>query len=239
MPPRITECREEGCTKQPLDQAIFCLEHLNKKRRCKATRAGTKGTQRCKKPALVGLEVCERHGGSFPQPQEQSARAVVLTQMQRFVRPFEGDLNPFVAFEMEMRRTLGRIAWYDEQLALLKDADDLIWGKTKEEVVTAAEFTGTNRTYEARLHLLEEAQRWERKHFIELERIWLAAGFEREKIDLFKAQETRLLKVVIRAIKELGLDPEDDDVRGTLSRVFLDGEHQPDYLALPAPRLDE
>lgn len=234
MPARITECREDGCTKPPIDQAIFCADHLNKSRRCKATKAGSKGTLRCKKAALVGLEVCERHGGSFPQAQAQSGRAVVLTQMQRFVRPYEGDLNPFTAFEMEIRRTLGRIAWYDEQLSKLASEDDLIWGKTKEERVHAAEFTGTNTTYEARLHLLEEAQRWERKHLVELERIWLAAGFEREKLDLFKAQETRLLAVVLRAVKELGLDPNNDDVRDTLSRVFLQGEPaKPDYLALP------
>lgn len=235
MPARITECREPGCNRQPLDQAIFCGEHISKSRRCKATRAGSKGTQRCKKAAMYGLEVCATHGGSFPQAQAQSDRAVVLTQMQRFVRPFEGDLNPFTAFEMEMRRTLGRIAWYDEQLAALKDSKDLIWGLTKEERIHAAEFTGTNKTYEARLHTLEEAQRWERRHFLDLEKVWLAAGFEREKIDLFKDQEARLLKVVMRAIKALGLDPDNDDVRMTLSAVFLEGEPaMPDYLALPS-----
>lgn len=238
MPARITECRHPGCTKQPLDQAIFCGEHISQSRRCKATKASSKGTLRCKKQAMYGLEVCATHGGSLPQAKAQSERAVVLTSMQRFVRPYEGDLNPFTAFENEMRRTLGRIAWYDEQLALLKSSDDLIWGLTKEERIHAAEFTGKNKTYEARLHLLEEAQRWERKHFLDLERVWLAAGFEREKIDLFKAQEERLLKVVLKAIAALGLDPEDEDVRGTLSRVFLEGEpDKPDYLALPAPRL--
>jgi len=230
MPPRITECRHEGCTEPPLDQAIFCGTHIGMTRRCKATRAGSGKKQRCKKPALVGLEVCERHGGSFPQAQKQSGKAVALTTMQRFVRPYEGDLNPITAFEMEFRRTLGRIEWYDEQLALLNSEEDLIWGVTKEEHISAGEFPGTNTTKEARVNILEEMQRWERKHLLDLEKVWINAGLEREKLDLMRSHMGRFRQIVDRVVTALGHDPHDPETRATLAAIFAQGE-EPRHLA--------
>ena len=143
--------------------------------------------------------------------------------MQRFVRPYEGDLNPITAFEMEFRRTLGRIAWYDEQLALLASEEDLIWGRTKKERIGAGEFTGVNTTYEARVNILEEMQRWERKHLLDLEKVWINAGLEQERLSMLKAYSTRVRTYIERAFEALGLDLSDPRVLDALKHVSDEG----------------
>ena len=212
-------CRHENCNRPTLDQSLFCSEHVGAKRRCKRVRVVDGKEQRCKKQALYGLEVCERHGGRFPNSQKMSEKARTLTSMQRFVRPYEGDLDPVRAFEMEFRRCLGRIAWYDEQLAALKSEEDLIWGRTKYE--SAGGFEGSpNVVYEARINLLEEMQRWERKHLLDMEKVWIGAGLEARKLDLMRSYVDRTFELTERALVALGLDPKDRRVREVMRQVF-------------------
>lgn len=220
MKPPRTECRHEGCTQHRLEGAIYCGQHIGVAHQCKATRTRTDGTkQRCKKPALLGLDVCERHGGRFKNPQKQHQQAETYTTMQRFVRPYEGDLNPVTAFEMEFRRTLGRIAWYDEQLAALASEEDLIWGETKYE--TAGGKDGVpNHTYEARINLLEEMQRWERKHLLEMEKVWISAGLEQARLDLMRTFVDQTYALTERALRALGIDTTKPEVRQIMASVF-------------------
>lgn len=218
---RYETCQEDGCEAPPLDQAIFCGAHVGKRRRCLRVRSVEGVEQRCKKQALIGLLTCEKHGGRFPQSAAQSRRAVALTAMQRFVKPYEGVLNPISAFEGEFRRCLGRIAWYDEQLGLLASADDLIWGQTKEENIGAGEYVGTNTTYEARVNILEEMQRWERKHLLDLEKVWINAGLERERLDLLRTYAARTFDLTKQALDALDIDTDDPKVRDILARVFM------------------
>lgn len=217
------QCKDPSCEAPALDQAVYCGEHVGKRRRCKFTRSDG---LRCKKQALVGLDVCERHGGRFPQSQALSQRSVALTAMQRFVKPYEGVLNPISAFEMEFRRCLGRIQWYDEQMALLEDENDLIWGLTKHETGLSGaskdnDGTVDVRTYEARVNILEEMQRWERKHLLDLEKVWINAGLERERLDLLRTYAARTFELTKNALEALGIDTDDPKVREILAQVFM------------------
>lgn len=239
MPARITECRHEGCTTAPLDAAIFCARHIDAKRQCKATKAGSDPKIRCKKPALIGLEVCERHGGSFPQAQAQSDKAQSLATMARFTRPYEGDLNVLSAFEMEFRRTLGRIEWYDEQMMALKSAKDLIWGQTKQEVGFDGEGHKDVKTYEARANILLDLQWRERKHLLDMEKVWIGAGLEQQRLDLMKSQVARFRSLLMRALDAIGVDTTDPAILERLGSVFEEGEParpQIDVLQIEGPR---
>jgi hypothetical protein len=217
-------CSHDGCERPRLDGAIFCGEHVGVRHRCRRKRLIDGKEQRCKKQALVGLLYCEKHGGRFPQSQAQSERAIVFTAMQRFVVPYEGPLNPVGGFEMLFRMCLGKIAWYSEQIALIPDAKDLIWGVTKQENIGAGEFAGVNTTYEARVHLLEELQFRERKHLLELEKVWIGQGLERERLDLLRVYANKTFDLVKQALEALDIDTDDPKVRETLARVFLNPE---------------
>lgn len=219
---RVESCRHDGCERPPLDQAIYCGEHIGASHRCKATKPGTDGKVRCKKYALAGLDVCERHGGRFPYSKAQSQRSKALTKMQRFVKPYEGELDPVNALEGEFRRTLGRIEWLNTEIGLL-DEKDLIWGKTKHE--SAGGFEGApSTTYEARIHLYEEMLRWERKHLLEMEKLWIAAGIERERLHLMERQVAWTFNKVVEAMRLMGIDPFSQENRAILAQVF---EQQP------------
>lgn len=231
MPARDPICREPMCEREAIDKQIFCPRHISQPRRCKTTKEIDGVTKRCKNYAMSGLMVCWNHGGRFDRQQVQSKSAIVLTKMQRFVKPWEGDLDPYIAFENELRRTMGRIAWYDEQIGALADSKDLIWGLTKEERITAAEYPGTNRTYEARVNILEDLQRWERKHLLDMEKIWLQANLDEKRLTLMKAYVQLGYDKVNEALQRLGIDTKSSEVRSVLADVFLSATNAPDLVS--------
>lgn len=216
-------CRHENCEEMPPRGAIFCVEHLSTPHRCKKTRNVEGRTQRCKKTAMHGLEYCDRHGGLLPSNKAISERTKPLTAMQRFVRPYEGRLDLMDAFEAEYRRTLGRIAWYDEQLAGLKRKKDLVWGVTKYE--SAGGFEGApNRTYEARVNILEEMQRWERKHLLDLTKVGLAAGIEQQRLDMLGTYISQVQGMMQRVLEHVGLDMADPKVKEAIAILSAEDE---------------
>lgn len=215
----LTRCNDADCDRPRLDGAIFCARHIGAKRQCKATKPGSNGTIRCKKPALRGLEVCERHGGGTKKSLKVRDRAEQYVEMQRFTRPYEGDLNPYTAFTDEMRRTLGRIAWLEEKIASLVP-DDLIWGRTKVESIGAGEFTGTNTTHEARVHGWEELLWRERRHLLDLEKVWISADLDQQSLNLMKTYVTQTYELTKRALEALGHDTTKPEVRAVMAEVF-------------------
>ncbi|MGH3505249.1 MAG: hypothetical protein ACRDQA_30800, partial [Nocardioidaceae bacterium] len=137
---KVAACKEPGCDQARPKGMDFCVQHLAETRVCNGT-VRTTGKP-CERPAMRGLRVCQEHGGINPSAKRKSQRAKALTDMQKFVQP-HAKANPIGAFETEVRRALGRIAWYDDQLARLASADDLVYGLTKEEQIAAAEHPGT------------------------------------------------------------------------------------------------
>lgn len=177
--------------------------------------------ERCKSAAVTGSRVCYKHGGAVAT--KRNLRNEALTKMQKFAKPLDADdpnADFITAFEVEFRRTLGRIAWYDEQIAAL-DMDDLHFGVTKEEDISATEFSGTNITREARVSVLVEEQRKERKHLLDMEKVWIAARLDERKLDIQRAQVLMLDKALSNIIAALGKDPNDPSVRQIVRNELL------------------
>lgn len=237
---RTKICKIDGCDEPVVPGTFMCLPHSQERRRCEGRvreidpdTGEVLAERRCKKAARPGLTVCRWHGGSGPRSEAASSRTAALSAMQRFVKPYEGDLDPISAFEAEFRRTYGRIQWLEGQLGALEDERDLIWGQTKEERVNAAEFAGTNKTYEARIHVYEEMLRWERKHFLEMEKIWIKAGLEEKKLNLMRDHITYTYSKVLEAARALGFDPHEPETRDILMRLFTDHADEGGPRAIP------
>lgn len=189
--------------------------------RCKARNKRT--GEQCKAPAITGLVVCRAHGGATPNASKKAEKARAVTKMQRFVKPLaanDPEANPITAFETEFRRTLGRIRWYDDELAAL-DTEALVWGKTKSEQIGAGEFVGTNVTHEAKANAIHELQFRERQHLLAMEKIWLSAKFEQSKLDMQRSYVLQLDKVLTGVLETLGHKTDDPDVRQVVRDQLL------------------
>lgn len=213
--------------------AFLCELHIGEKRRCsgvvhtydEATGEVT-DERRCKRSAMAGLDVCLNHGGNGTLSKAVSARTPALTAMQRLVEPYEGALDPVTAFESEFRRTYGRILWLEGQLGALNDERDLIWGLSQEDTIMAAEFPGTNLKYTARIHMFEEMLRWERKHFLDLEKVWIRANLDEKKLSIMRDHINYTYTKVLEAATLLGFDSNDQVTRERLMGLFT-GDGQP------------
>lgn len=151
---------------------------------------------------------------------EVSQRTAALGAMQRFVQPYTGAIDYVSVFEEEVRRTYGRILWLEEQIAGLEDEKQLVWGITKQESIHASEFSGTNTTYEARINVFEEMLRWERKHMLELEKVWIRANLDEKKLAVMRSHIDYTYSKIIDAAKALGHDPDDPATRDVLMGLF-------------------
>lgn len=155
------------------------------------------------------------HGGATPRAKLKSERAKTLRAMQKFTTPIPVDdpeNHPLTAFETEFRRTLGRIRWYDEQLARL-DEEQLTWGKSKEEEIGASEFSGTNVTFEARANMLHELQFRERQHLVAMEKIWIGAKLDERKLEIQREYVRMLDERIVAILTALGHDVHDPAIR--------------------------
>lgn len=224
-------CKIEGCEAPRVRGAYLCNEHIGEKRRCDAQvvlrdekdeplldEQGNVRTRQCKRSARPGTTLCATHSGERGKAVAQRTQA--LTEMQKFATPYNGQIDPLSAFENEYRRTYGHIRWYEEKIGQLQSEKDLIWGLAKEEHVNATEFAGINRTYEARIHPFAEELFKERKHLVELTKIWLKAGLEERKIAVMREYMEYTYAMVNEAARALGHDPADPEVRERIMRLF-------------------
>ena len=219
-------CKIDGCEQPRVNGAFLCADHLGSKRRCEGrVRTYDEHTgevlsdRQCKRSARPGNTLCPTHSGRSEKALASAQKAQAMTAMQKFVQPYQGDLDPISAFELEFRRTYGRILWLESQIADLED-EALIWGKTKEEEVSATEFAGTNRTYEARIHVYEEMLRWERKHFLELEKVYIKANLDERRLGIMRQYLEGTYASVVALLKSLGHDTSDPEVRDKMRRMF-------------------
>jgi hypothetical protein len=227
MPRKAAPCKTPGCEVPHLPGALFCGEHLSDYRQCSETVRVTDpetgevtSERRCMRPASKGLSVCDAHGGRAPRLKAISARTDALSAMQRFVQPYEGDINPITAFEMEFRRTYGRILWLEAQIGAFEDEKMLIWGLTKQDSITASEFPGTNKTYEARIHVYEDMLRWERTHFLKLTQLWIKANLKEQELTMMRGHIEYTFKKVMDITRALGHDPTDPATHAILEAAF-------------------
>lgn len=153
----------------------------------------------------------------------KSARAKVLIGMKKFTTPIDAndwEANPINAFEMDFRRTVAHIRYFDEKMAELQETD-LVWGKTKEVEVGASEFDGTDYTYEAKMSIYYEAQMVERKHLLDLQKVWINAKLDVAKLQLEQAKIVALDSVITRSLTRLGLNSADPEVRRVIREELL------------------
>lgn len=196
------------------------FKELSDEERCHAVSKHTK--QRCRNPHMVGLTVCEKHGGLTPAAKAKSdlakAERYISGKMARFVTPIDAndiEADPVFAFEMEFRRTVARIRYLDECIAELTDNEALVWGKTKTEQIGASEFEGENITYESRMNAYVALQWQERKHLVELEKVWIGAKLDSKRLEIQARYVEMLDAAIVRILTRLGqnvLDPALRDV---------------------------
>lgn len=231
MPGRAAtrKCRFDGCDQKAVVGLWLCDQHLTARTQCtkiirRLLEDGSTIEQRCSKVARQGTILCGHHSSKRSVEIQNATRAVL--GMRTLAKPFEGDLNPLTAFEGEFRRTYGRILWLEDQIQQLS-AEELIWGKTKQEEICATEFSGTNTTYESRVHQWELMLRWERQHFLDLEKLWITAKLDQAKLNMMRDHIAYTYSKAIELARMLGFDPNSDSTREILMRLFASDQNDP------------
>lgn len=180
--------------------------------------------ERCKRPKMTGIDFCSRHGGQLPNLRAKSKMAKTLIGLEKLVTPIpidDWEANPVNSFTMEFRRTIAAIRYYDEKLAALHE-QDLFWGLTQQEIDTTGEFPGTRTTSEAKINLAEESRRWERRHLLDLQKLWINAGMQQQALQIERDKMEMFERVMNNIIVGLGRDPTDPDVRGVVRASLLE-----------------
>lgn len=208
-------CKVADCGEPRLRGAWLCAGHLGEGRQCEKVKSNG---EQCQNNARRGTTLCASHSG--PRVELAAMKAKALTRMQQFTTPYSGELDPLSAFEGEFRRTYGRILWLENEISQLED-DELIWGRTEEQVTDAGEFPGTTVTYAARIHQYEEMLRWERTHFLALEKLWIGAKLDSAKLARTQESAKRTFRKVTEMVAALGLELESPEVREALKTVFF------------------
>lgn len=188
-------------------------------------------TRGCRKPVEPGLEVCLQHGGGWPQARRKSELVKLERELDAFITPIGDDhpaADPIAALELERRKCLAKIDWLDHRIANTMGADDLDWGLTKEEQISAAEFTGTNRTYEARIPVLVEMRQREAAHLLRITDLMAKTHFQAATLELQREREKKAEELAAEYVKArldditraLGRKPTDPVVIRRLSKLF-------------------
>lgn len=201
-------------------------------RRCTFTRMKDGKRQRCKRAASVGLDVCDSHGGQLPQPQRKSRTAKAVGALHALITPVpagDWEANPGNALLMDVRRTIAGIRYYDEKIAQLEDERDLIWGLSSEERVDGYEkgdlIHKTTRQYTSEMNGFVKLRLEERKHLLNLTKVWISAKLDEKRIEIEEQTVFALNTVIVNILRAVGKDVNDPDIR----RVVRD-----QLLALPA-----
>lgn len=194
----------------------------------------------CGSSKMAGLRVCYAHSGfqnsnvatrghpRKPSPSgvafvSKSQEASIVSAMRRFVTPIAADdveANPLHAFEMEFRRTVARIRYFDDAIAELSE-DNLASGETKREEINATEFAGTNITYEKQLNVFIRAQTEERKHLVTMTKIWIDAKLDTRKLEIESQKILLLDHAITNVLTKLGHNVLDAEVRGIVRTELL------------------
>ena len=205
----------------------------------KAREAGKVGKQ-CGLYSINDTPFCKFHGGRTPSVITKY-RAERYVEEQKQHDPSFTDLwpetherlDPFSLLLWDIRRSGARIEWFDRQLDKITEEKSIWWGMTKKEAIGAAEFAGTNKTYEARENILVKMQNDERKRLKDLRDEWQNNKFEALKIAGYGAFREAMRKALVAVCAEFEIDMADPEIQARL-RLALEG--LPDPLpAIEAP----
>jgi hypothetical protein len=180
---------------------------------------------------MVGTRVCYLHGGKSPAVQDKVQRAKVAIGLARLVTPIDEhdiEADPIKSFEVEFRRTIAAIRYYEAKLVEITDEKDLIWGKTREDFKTATEFAGVDETYEAKIHLYEERRFQERRHLLDLQKLWVVAKLGERKLAIEQTTVDALVGAMNAVIVGMNANPNDPSVRAIVRQAIEDAaNHRP------------
>jgi hypothetical protein len=146
------------------------------------------------------------------------------TEIMEFIQPIPEThplANPINGFYDTWRFNEGRIAYLKQKIADFDSEQDLVWGKTKEEVVNATEFPGTNTTYETKksiwVLMLDEAI----EQRIKLLALAAKLGIEKAKLESAQGLKAQTIAVILNTLEALGLDPHTDEVKAAIRSAIL------------------
>jgi hypothetical protein len=168
--------------------------------------------QPCGMNPAEGADVCRMHGGAAPQV-KAAARSRVQEQLAasaaaRWALPVE--MGPGEGLLAEVHRTAGVIAWVEAQIVRVtgETPDNLVRG-TRSVKRSEHSQNGTETVTEAGPGVHEWLQLWqkERRHFVEVCRVTLAAGIEAKRVRLAEEQAQSIVAVLRGVFADLGLSP--------------------------------
>jgi hypothetical protein len=185
---------------------------------------------RCRRAAIDGAEVCQKHGGQLPAVKQKAAQRrverVVRNAMVGYGSPLPEGTSPESQILMEIRRTGGHVQFLEEQVATIKH-EDLVWGRISDEVKDATGYSEDNHSYvktvdQARISLWVDLYQKERKHLVDVCRIAMAAGFEERRVKAEEQAASAVNMVIGNILHGLGLDPMNPEVRNVVRLGLLE-----------------
>jgi hypothetical protein len=191
-------------------------------RRCTAHSKSNDGKQ-CRNNAMPGLTVCHKHGGLAPQVQHKVQHARLRRGLDKLLVPVPEDhpeANPLESFSYEYRRTIAAIEYWTERIRTLTDERDLVWGQTREKVIGSGEYPGVDTEYEAKINIYEERRMLERRHLVELMKLYVKARIDVHRLQIESDTVSALNAVISAAILAIGADPNDPAVRAAVNGAF-------------------
>lgn len=184
--------------------------------RCKAVH---KTAGRCTRPLVAGMDVCTAHGAATRASRNKQLMKRLTYGLARI--PVDSSLrDPVAAFENDLVRTASRIEYLDGVIAKLTD-DELVWGKISEDVRNATEWPGIDLGYGAHVNAFIELQFRERRHLLDLNKVFFTAKLDLRRMEIMQNQATTLEVVMVAILAKLGHDAANPSVRAVISNELM------------------
>jgi hypothetical protein len=212
-------------------------ERTNLEQLCGAPTRTKPGT--CRNGKIPGLNTCRMHTRWGRSKRVQDARLkMAMIDLVTPAAEDDAEINPFVGYVMEIRRTVGAIRFYEEKIAELND-DDGFWGKSKEVFVGSGEFPGVDETMEAKPSIYVAMWMDERKHLSDLHKTWIAAKLDERRFAAEAAIVDKVDETINAVIVGLNRNPRDPDVRNIVRLAMMSIKNTNMTANASAPRIIE
>ena len=195
----------------------------------------------CGKPRVNETPFCEFHGGNNQVTIDKARRVRVEAEIRTQVADLSftdlwpeehPKLDPFTLLLWEIRRSGQRIEWFDRRISDLTEEKSIWWGITKKEEIGASEWTGTNKTFEARENILVKMQNEERERLKKLRDEWQNNKFEAARIAGMGAFRMAMTGAIRAVALEFDIDLTDPLNQARLRNALGD-------LPAPIPALEQ